>query len=110
TTPYNRPQSNRGSNRSANQGTRGNQVREGLTCFKYGEGGHYATECGVQNSTCYNCQKPGHYARDCRASNVAPSANTTQGARPPAKGRVYCMGTEVSGQASNVIHEDCKIV
>ncbi|MCI56520.1 gag polyprotein, partial [Trifolium medium] len=31
TRPYNRPQSNMGSNRSGNQGTRGNQVGEKLT-------------------------------------------------------------------------------
>ncbi|MCI72807.1 hypothetical protein A2U01_0094071, partial [Trifolium medium] len=37
------------------------------------------------------------------------SVNATQGARPTAKGRVYCMGTEVSGQNSNAIHEDCQI-
>ncbi|MCI60857.1 hypothetical protein A2U01_0082113, partial [Trifolium medium] len=42
-------------------------------------------------------------------SKTAPSANATQGARPGAKGRVYCMGTEVSGQARNAIHEDCQI-
>ncbi|MCI74261.1 hypothetical protein A2U01_0095525, partial [Trifolium medium] len=31
--PYNRPQNSQGSNRSMNQGTRGNQAREKLTCF-----------------------------------------------------------------------------
>ncbi|MCI85999.1 hypothetical protein A2U01_0107278, partial [Trifolium medium] len=39
TMPYNRPQNNRGSNCSGNQRTRGNQVREKLTCFKCGEEG-----------------------------------------------------------------------
>ncbi|MCI46317.1 hypothetical protein A2U01_0067557, partial [Trifolium medium] len=87
----------------------GNQVREKLTCFKCGEEGHYAIECEVQNSTYYNCQKPGHFARDCRAPKAGSSANANQGTRPTAKGRVYCMGTEVSGQASNAIHEDCYI-
>ncbi|MCI57404.1 hypothetical protein A2U01_0078655, partial [Trifolium medium] len=53
--------------------------------------------------------KPGHFARDCRAPKAAPSGNATQGGRPTAKGRVYYMGTEVSGQASNAIHEDCQI-
>ncbi|MCI43237.1 hypothetical protein A2U01_0064474, partial [Trifolium medium] len=51
----------------------------------------------------------GHYARDCKAPSVEPSATATQGGRPTAKGRVYCMSTEVSGQASNAIHEDCQI-
>ncbi|MCI84890.1 F-box/LRR-repeat protein, partial [Trifolium medium] len=53
--------------------------------------------------------KPGHYARDCRAPRAGPLENATQGARPTTKGRVYCMGTEVSGQASNAIHEDFQI-
>ncbi|MCI83511.1 zinc finger CCHC domain-containing protein 13, partial [Trifolium medium] len=46
-------------------GTQGNQSRGKQTCFKCGEEGRYANECGVQGITCYNCQKPGHYARDC---------------------------------------------
>ncbi|MCI49671.1 TIR-NBS-LRR resistance protein, partial [Trifolium medium] len=94
TRPYNRPQNNRGSHSSGIQGPQGNQSRGKQTCFKCGEEGHYANECGVQGITCYNYQTPGHYARDCRAPKVAPSANATQGARPTAKGRVYCMGTE----------------
>ncbi|MCI48659.1 hypothetical protein A2U01_0069902, partial [Trifolium medium] len=56
---------------------------------------------------CFNCQKPGHFARDCKAPKAAPPVNATQGARPTARGCVYCMGTKVSGQASNAIHEDC---
>ncbi|MCI41020.1 hypothetical protein A2U01_0062253, partial [Trifolium medium] len=55
-----------------------------------------------------NCQKPGHFARNCRAPKAEPLVKATQGARPTARGRVYCMGTEVSDQANNAIHEDCQ--
>ncbi|KAK2436721.1 hypothetical protein QL285_021693 [Trifolium repens] len=104
--PYNRPQNNRGSDRSANQGS---QARGKQTCYSCGQEGHYANECKVTGSVCFNCQKPGHFARDCKAPKAEPSANENQGTRPAARGRVYCMGTEVSGEASNAIHENCQI-
>ncbi|PNX56270.1 putative TIR-NBS-LRR resistance protein, partial [Trifolium pratense] len=107
--PYDRPQINRESNRSANQVTRGNQVREKQACFRCGEVGHYANECGAQDPLCYNCKKTGHYVRDCKAPRAAPSVNANQGARPTATGRVYYMGTGVSGQARNANHEDGQI-
>ncbi|MCI55795.1 hypothetical protein A2U01_0077046, partial [Trifolium medium] len=90
--PYNRPQNNRGLNRSGNQGAQGSQVKKKLNCYRCGEEGHYANECRVQDFTCHNCQKPGHYARDCKAPKVAPPANANRGARPAARGRVYYMG------------------
>ncbi|MCI37665.1 hypothetical protein A2U01_0058889, partial [Trifolium medium] len=46
-------------------------------------------------------------ARDCKAPRAEPSATATQGGRPAARGRVYYMGTRVSGQVSNAMHEDC---
>ncbi|MCI88788.1 hypothetical protein A2U01_0110076, partial [Trifolium medium] len=46
---------------------------------------------------------------DCKAPRVEPPANANQGGRPTARGRVYYMGTEVSGQARNAIHEDCQM-
>ncbi|MCI71775.1 enzymatic polyprotein, partial [Trifolium medium] len=76
---------------------------------KCGQEGHFANHCRNPGVNCFNCQKPGHFARDCRAPKVGSSENATQGGRPTAKGHVYCMGTEVSGQASNAIHEDCQI-
>ncbi|KAK2436239.1 cleavage and polyadenylation specificity factor subunit [Trifolium repens] len=67
--PYNRPQNNRGPNRSVNQGTRGNQGREEQPCFNCGQLGHYANKCEKprQGNVCFNCQKPGHFAKDCKA-------------------------------------------
>ncbi|MCI53008.1 TIR-NBS-LRR resistance protein, partial [Trifolium medium] len=53
--PYNRPQNNRGSNRSGNQGAQGSQSRGKQTCYMCGEEGHYANECGDAGSVCYNC-------------------------------------------------------
>ncbi|MCI47072.1 TIR-NBS-LRR resistance protein, partial [Trifolium medium] len=80
--PYNCPQSNRGSNRSANQGTRGNPDGEKGPCFKCGQEGHFANNCRNLEVICFNCQKPGHFSRDCKAPNAEPSVNVTQGARP----------------------------
>ncbi|MCI60548.1 hypothetical protein A2U01_0081804, partial [Trifolium medium] len=42
-------------------------------------------------SVCFNCQKSGHFARDCKAPRAEPAAIATQGGRPAARGRVYCM-------------------
>ncbi|KAK2395988.1 cleavage and polyadenylation specificity factor subunit [Trifolium repens] len=112
--PYDRPQNNRGPGRSVNQGTREKSDGSKGACCNCGEAGHSANECTHPKggNICYNCKKPGHFARDCRAPKTGPSANAaqgSQGARPAAKARPYCMGTELSGQASNAIHVSCHI-
>ncbi|KAK2357014.1 receptor protein EIX2 [Trifolium repens] len=104
--PYNRPQDNQGPTRSVNIGTRGNQSGGKLTCRRCGQEGHYVDDCKSPGTVCYNCQRPGHFARDCKAPKAGSSADVAQGARPAARGGAYCMGTGVSGQTSNAMHED----
>ncbi|CAJ2661600.1 uncharacterized protein LOC123886155 [Trifolium pratense] len=103
--PYDRSQKNRGLGRSVNQGSRGGEKH---TCYRCGQEGHYASECGNRGpgAVCFNCQKPGHFARDCKAPKAGPSANVAQGGRPADRGGVYCMGTRTSGQTSNAMRGD----
>ncbi|KAK2388853.1 cleavage and polyadenylation specificity factor subunit [Trifolium repens] len=73
----NRSQNNRGPGRSENQGTRGSRDGEKQTCYRCGQEGHYAVECGNRGpgAVCFNCQKPGHFVRDCKAPKAGSSAN-----------------------------------
>ncbi|MCI55105.1 hypothetical protein A2U01_0076355, partial [Trifolium medium] len=49
------------------------------------------------------------YARDCKAPRAEPSVDVTQGTQPAARGRVYCMGTGVSGQIDDAMRGDYQI-
>ncbi|KAK2455900.1 cleavage and polyadenylation specificity factor subunit [Trifolium repens] len=73
----NRSQGNRGPGRSENQGTRGSRDGEKQTCYRCGQEGHYAVECGNRGpgAVCFNCQKPGHFVRDCKTPKAGSSAN-----------------------------------
>ncbi|KAK2410028.1 cleavage and polyadenylation specificity factor subunit [Trifolium repens] len=107
--PYSRLQDNQGPTRSVNTGTRGNQSGGKLTCRRCGQEGHYVNDCQSPGTVCYNCQRPGHFSKDCKAPRAEPSEDVTRGTRPAARGRVYCMGTGVSGQTGKAIQRDCQI-
>ncbi|KAK2362692.1 receptor protein EIX2 [Trifolium repens] len=107
--PYSRPQDNQGPTRSVNTRTRGNQSGGKPTCRRCGEEGHYVNDCQSPGTVYYNCQRPGHFARDCKAPRAEPSVDVGRGTRPAARGRVYCMGTGVSGQTGKAMQRDCQI-
>ncbi|XP_057434422.1 uncharacterized protein LOC130727330 [Lotus japonicus] len=69
-------------------------ARKQVSCFRYGEPGHYANACPDARPKCYNCNKMGHTAGRCRAPKAEPTVNTARGKRSAAKARVYTMDGE----------------
>ncbi|KAL8108793.1 hypothetical protein AgCh_025036 [Apium graveolens] len=86
------------------------QCRENINYFKYGQKGHYSTECKseIQGVPCFSCGKVGHIARNCKSvtqGNVGRSVS--QGpATSTARARTFKMTQKSPVHDSDVVAED----
>ncbi|XP_074377105.1 uncharacterized protein LOC141718625 [Apium graveolens] len=83
------------------------QYKENVNYFKYGQKGHFSTECKFENQgvTCFSCGKVRHIARNCRSvtqGNVGRSVSQGS-ATSTARSRTFKMTKKSLAQDFDVV-------